>query len=159
MSKKQTINEGFVSAPEAARLLACSVQNIRTNYLPRLGGDDVRAGRPTLIRFSALVDMIVERRIEQQLQRPVAVVDPLLAGGDSVGLERFRLAKAKIAEMDLAERCGELIDVSKARDILGRWASILRRAGERIGRLSPEAGKILADSLDELQDVIREFDR
>jgi hypothetical protein len=54
---------------------------------------------------------------------------------------------------------GQLIDVGKARDILARWASLLRRAGERIGKLSPEAHRVLSEGLDECREVVREFDR
>jgi hypothetical protein len=37
--------------------------------------------------------------------------DPLLAGGDSPNLERYRAAKADLAEMDARQRRGTMIDI------------------------------------------------
>jgi len=83
--------------------------------------------------------------------------DPLLAEGDSPALERYRLAKAKHAELDLESRKGELIDREKARDILGRWAVLIRRLGERlVRRCGNEAGQMLNETLDECQLIVKE---
>lgn len=67
--------------------------------------------------------------------------DPLLAADvDSPGLERYRLAKAALAEYDLEARKRELIEREKARATLARLASILRRLSERLGkRYGPDA--------------------
>lgn len=64
-------------------------------------------------------------------KKPV-VDDPLLTEGDSPGLERYRMAKAEHAELDLALRRGELIERDKCRDVLIRWAVAIRRMGERL---------------------------
>lgn len=58
--------------------------------------------------------------------------DPLMDGVDSPGLERYRLAKAEHAELDLAERRKELIEREKCREVLSRWAVVIRRMGERL---------------------------
>ena len=157
MSKERKIPPGFASSPTLATLLACSVQNVRANILPRLGGNDVIEGRPTLLRFVAVLDVIVERRIAERKRSPVD--DPLLVEGDSPGLERYRLAKASLAELDLAERKGQLIDVSTCRHTLSRWAAILRRSGERVARLHPEAGLTLSEALIECEAVVEELNR
>lgn len=60
--------------------------------------------------------------------------DPLLSGYDSPGLERYRLAKAGIAELDLRERQGELMNVAEVREFLDSFADILRRASEQLQR-------------------------
>lgn len=76
--------------------------------------------------------------------------DPLMADGESPGLERYRQAKAAHAELDFAERQGELIARGKVKTLLGRWASILRRMGERISkRFGNDAAMMVNDSLRE----------
>lgn len=79
--------------------------------------------------------------------------DPMLAGGDSPGLERFRMARAKIAELDLQERELFLIPRDKVHDGLGRLATILRGAGESLQR---QFGKEAQDIIDE---ALGDFDR
>ena len=79
----------------------------------------------------------------------------LVAEGDSVGLERYRLAKAKLAELDLANRKGELIDLEACRDVLVRWAVLIRRLGEVLGkRYGAEATRSVNASLAECQVVV-----
>src|SRR4051812_14117329 len=50
--------------------------------------------------------------VKWQVARTASPDDPLLAGGDSPNLERYRKAKAELAEMDAAERRGQLADVN-----------------------------------------------
>jgi phage terminase Nu1 subunit (DNA packaging protein) len=82
--------------------------------------------------------------------------DPLLAAdGDSPGLERYRLAKAALAELELEERKGTLLSREKVRTTLIRWATVLRRMGERIAkRFGNEASEAVNDALGECQAVI-----
>jgi len=157
LSKPRAIRDGFLTVPEAARLLGCSVQNVRITHLPKLSGDDVITGRPVRVRFAALVESIVARRVAEAIRQQPQPADPLLVEGDSPGLERYRMAKAKHAELDLELRRGTLIEVGAARDILARWASILRRAGERISKMNPESARIQIAALDECRIVIQEF--
>jgi phage terminase Nu1 subunit (DNA packaging protein) len=81
--------------------------------------------------------------------------DPLLDAGDSPGLERYRLAKAAIAELDLEERRGALIELAKVRAALSRWSTILRRLGERLAkRFGNDAAVALNETLNECHRVI-----
>lgn len=83
--------------------------------------------------------------------------DPDLAitGGDSPNLERYRAAKAAIAELDYAERQKELIARDKVKSLFARWASVLRRMGERISkRFGNEAALTVNDSLRECGEII-----
>lgn len=157
LPKPKDIPDGFLTASTAARLLGCSVQNIRTNYLPKLAGDNVIQGRPVRIRFAALIDLIVERRVEERTRAPAPTSDdPLLADGDSPALERYRLAKAKHAELDLEQRRGELIDLSKCRDLFGRWGSVIRKMGDRVSkRFGVEANQMVAEAIDECDSIVR----
>lgn len=87
-----------------------------------------------------------------------ATEDPLLADGDSPALERYRLAKAKHAELDLENRKGELIEVEKARDIFARWAVLIRRMGERLSkRFGPDAAATVNETLSECRSAVMEI--
>lgn len=85
--------------------------------------------------------------------------DPLLGEGESPALERYRLAKAQHAELDLEERRGNLIDKSKCRDVLSMWAGVIRKLGESIGRrFGVEAHREINDALDECASIVRSMD-
>lgn len=88
---------------------------------------------------------------------PAASDDPLLADGDSPALERYRLAKAKHAELDLEQRKGELIEREKAKDVFARWAVLIRRMGETLARrYGPDASATVNDTLGECRSVVSE---
>ena len=66
------------------------------------------------------------------------VDDELLVGCDSPALERYRLAAAKLKELDLEERKTSLLPRDKVRTALGRFPEIFRlfkwvRNGSRRG--------------------------
>lgn len=85
--------------------------------------------------------------------------DPILAGDDveSDALERYRFAKAKHAELDLELRKGELIEKEACREVLSRWAVLIRRMGESLGkRHGRAAADRVANTLVECEAVIKE---
>jgi len=66
-------------------------------------------------------------------------------------------AKARLAELDLAQRAGELVTAASIHELLTRFASILRRKGEALQRrFGPDAQRIMDEGLD---DCDRELDR
>lgn len=148
---------GFATVRDVARFVGLTEQAIRQGYVDDLLDEDVQRGRPLLVRVSAVIELVVDRRVAERT-RPTATGDPLLDGGDSPGLERYRLAKAMHAELDLANRKGELIDKEKCRTLLGRWHTILRRTGERLGKINLESAAALREALDECESVIRQLD-
>lgn len=91
--------------------------------------------------------------------RPQAIPgdDPLLADGDSPALERYRLAKAKHAELDLEHRRSQLIDREKCRIVLSRWAVVIRRMGEKLARRhGNDAAETVNQALEECQSIVTE---
>ncbi len=65
-------------------------------------------------------------------------------------MERYRMAKAQIAELELERKRGGVIDAPLIRTVHGRMAALLRGAGEQLERLvSPDAAEILNGALDE----------
>ncbi len=84
--------------------------------------------------------------------------DAIMAGGDSPALERWRTERAELAELDLDQNRGELLHVGAARQTLGRWAQILRKAGEQLRRqYGNDAGDILQDALDDCDAIVDEL--
>lgn len=89
----------------------------------------------------------------------VAADDPLLTGSGSPALERYRLARAVDAELNLDVRHGQLVPV----DEFETWwqaevASPIRRAVETLQRLGPTDGPtaagIVAKALDKAQAAV-----
>jgi hypothetical protein len=83
-------------------------------------------------------------------------LDELIAtGGDSPGLERFRNARAELAEMDVQSRRKSLLPRDVTRNALGRVMSLLRQYAERLGRRhGPEEVLSFRETLDECRKVI-----
>jgi len=83
--------------------------------------------------------------------------DPLLQGGSSPALERYREERAKLARLDRLERERQLLPRDEVRESWGRMAAILRSAGDTLQRqFGAEAVEILNEALD---DCGRELDR
>lgn len=79
----------------------------------------------------------------------------IVAAGDSPNLERYRLARAQLAELELERQKGSLLPREKVRSGLGRFAAILRQLGERLGkRHGPDVFGSVNDALDDCQRVI-----
>jgi hypothetical protein len=89
-------------------------------------------------------------------QRLASSDDPLMLDGpDSPNLERFRAAKAALAELELGERAATLLDRSKTRIVFDRLGGILRRLGERLGkRFGNDAAQMMNDSLFEFHSIV-----
>ena len=79
----------------------------------------------------------------------------LVGAADSPALERYRLARAKLSELELEERRKSLLPRDRVRTGLSRFAVILRQLGERLGqRYGPEATSSVNDALDDCQRVV-----
>jgi len=60
--------------------------------------------------------------------------DPLLAGGDSANLERYRGVKADLAELDLQERRGMLVDQDTVKPVFLQSLGFISSAIEQLDR-------------------------
>jgi hypothetical protein len=150
--------KGWSTVATAAEFLDLTPQAIRQTYLPAMADCDVdRKRTPLTLRVSAVVDLMIQRRLDEtKKHQPIQSDDPLLADGDSPALERYRLAKAKHAELDLEQRKGELIDKEKCRDVLARWGSTIRKMGDRISkRFGIEANQMVSEAIDECESIVK----
>jgi len=83
--------------------------------------------------------------------------DDLMGGSESPGLERYREARASLAELELAQREHQLVSVEQARAVLLRWAAVIKRAGERLRKRQLEAHRTLAEALVECAKIVDEL--
>jgi len=78
----------------------------------------------------------------------------LSAGADSPELERFRAARADLAEMERDERRGKLISADRLREICTEVGATIKSARKRlVKKFGRPAGEILDDAIHNLRDV------
>jgi len=76
--------------------------------------------------------------------------DPLLQGGSSPALERYREERATIARLDRLERERKLLPRDEVKEALARIAAILRGAGDTLQRqFGAGAAEVLFDALED----------
>ena len=79
----------------------------------------------------------------------------LATAPDTPAMERLRLAKAKMAEIELEKMRRTVVVVEIAKGLLIKCSSVIRLAGEKLGaEFGRGAQKILNDALDECERVI-----
>jgi hypothetical protein len=119
-------------------------------------------GIPTWVNGPGFVGWWVDREMQKRRRRetiPAASPsgdngDPLLVaeGVASPALEKYREARAALAELDLQERQRDLLPRQAVHEVFGRIASRLRDAGEQLGREhGSEAHEVLDEALSDSQ--------
>ena len=73
--------------------------------------------------------------------------DTEASSADSPQLERYRAARADLAELELAKKRGELIAADDVSSFLQQFAILMRGFGERLGKVSPELASELESVL------------
>ena len=125
---------------EVSRAFDVATRNVRKWQCPRnVDGTYV---------IPAVVAWRVEEAVQAARIEAGADVDPLLVGGNkgSVALERYRTAKAELAEMDAARKREELLPADDVRALIFEFADAVRAAAEQIRQ---QYGNDPADLLDE----------
>lgn len=78
-----------------------------------------------------------------------------MGGGDSPALEEYRRAKARLAELELAQKRGELLAAEEVEDNLNKIADTIRGLCEQTKlRFPPEYLELVNECLEDLE---REF--
>lgn len=89
--------------------------------------------------------------------RPADPADPLMGGGDSVWLEKYRRERALMARMERRVREGELARLSDLMPMLMDGAAVVRQAGEAIGReYGPTAQAAINEAVEEFVRRLRQ---
>jgi len=101
---------------------------------------------------------VVRWKIEQAEKLNQGDADPLMSGGGSEALERYRDEKAKIARLDRLVKEDTLLPRDEVRSCLEQIAAIVRGAGERLAREhGDDARKVLDEALDDADELIGGF--
>lgn len=132
------------SAEEAAAVLGISSRQFKS-YLPR--------GCPGSPKNYPMSDIIAWCKEHVWKAKPGLVLtgeDAALAEGvDSPSLERWRAARADMAELDLHQRQQELVALSDVHELFVLTAQVYRDAGDQLVRqFGNAAGDIIAQALE-----------
>ncbi len=131
-----------LTASTGAWLLSMSDSGFRAAKPPK--GDDGRT-------YDAR--QLVKWHIGRQ-QKADPLMDTPLA--DSPSLERYRHAKAKLAELDYEKACRTVLPVVEVRTAIVGMTGPLRRAGEELGRrFGADAQKVLNDAISSYAAALR----
>jgi hypothetical protein len=147
--------EGWVARIFAALVCGMSDRNFDAVLRQRLAGSAIRgAGKSLRFYLPDVVAALVAYRLEQAA--PAATVgpdaDPLLAGGDSPNLERYRGAKADREEMARDRDRGTHANLRDLHTTLMRFGGLIRRGGEVLQRrFGPDAADLFNEAIDEAE--------
>jgi hypothetical protein len=140
---------GWFNKRDSAAFLGVTVGHFDRLYRPHLSTSDVRqAGKALVFRGPAVFAVAMTLR---------SGGDPEMVG-DSPNLERYRGAKADLAQLDLKEREGTLVDVVKLKPGLLLIFSLLREATRRLAsEYGNESAALITEALDESSRRISEM--
>jgi hypothetical protein len=146
--REETERRGLLFAHACPKKIVCEKTGRQTKSLH----DSHRQHNIPL--FGATVDLFdalraaLDRLTEYGKRNINLGEDPLLAGADSPGLERYRNAAADVKELERDERLRILMRRDDVRDVLGKWAALFRGLGDRFVQLGMnEAHQMLNDAL------------
>lgn len=111
-------------------------------------------GKAKTLRFHGpkIVAGAVAYRLEQGRISVDGDGDPLMTGSDSPNLERYRLGKAQMIELDLAERQKILVRADVLDRALRPAITAMRQTGDRLVRkFGNEAGEIFNEGVSEFE--------
>lgn len=140
---------------EAARIMGVSRQAFGQSYRRHVPAADVREqgrGRPVLIRVRGLIDSLIAFHVEQDRLRRGDDDALLQASADSPALERLRVARARLCEMDLEQRQRTHMDLAAMERGLLHLLTMLRDTMEQ-ARRKPGGN----DIVDALEETLTEF--
>jgi len=159
--KRLGSDANWFTAAQVAAFLGVSQEYFRRDLRPFLPAEhihEVKRGKAKRVWFygPGVVQLRVQKAVDDALRATDG--DPLLAGGSTPALERYRLARAKIEELKLERELGRWIERSVIHQGLAGIAAKIRAAGERLQkRFGPEAQNIIDEALDEAAREIEAF--
>ena len=150
MKLREAVPRGWFTRSEMAGFFDVSEQQFDQLYRRQVPpGAERTINRRPYFHARSLHNALLESERGKAPQTAGPDADPLLAGGDSPNLERYRGAKADLAEMDLQERRGTHANLEELDGALMRFAGGIRRAGEVLQRrFGNEASDILNEGID-----------
>lgn len=141
---------GWFTRAQTAEIIGVSERQIDGKYRKMLPSSGVKnVGRLVYLNLPELFKAIVA---DARLAADPTSDDPLMSGPDSPALERFRTARAGLAERDLAERDKELVKGGLLSQALRAGINALRATGDRlIRKFGNECGDIFNEGVNEFE--------
>lgn len=139
-----------------ARIFDCSENNFRQNIKPVIEEPDIRreygsTGKVKRVWYRARGVIESWAANEAAKRTPESTSDPELAGDASPALERYRAARAQLAEFELKLKQGDLMARADVHEGLSEAGAILRRKAIRLRKLfGEEAAQIIADAVEDM---------
>lgn len=150
---------GWFTVEQVSEFLDISRQSFHGHYRKHVPESAMRCdgkGRPTWVHGRTLHDALVAVAREQERER--FGDDGLLIGEGSPSLERLRAARAKMVELDLRERQGQLLDVQAMNKALNHYAVLIRQCGQQLRKeFGNGAGDLLDATADEFAEQLEKF--
>jgi hypothetical protein len=142
---------GWLTKNDCAAVFDVSARNFERGYMRYAPPTAVKTfGRATYVHVRSLLNAWAAA--QKPAAAPQGEGDPLLAGAapDSPGLERYREARADLAEMERDRVKASLIPREDLEPALAEFAGVLRRAGETLARdYGNDAATVLNEAVDE----------
>lgn len=156
MSKDKEPGKGWFDKAVTAEIFGCEERYVDGHHR-KIAPDAVKTvGRKVYLHLPTVIKAHVADKLAKADKSSTQVEDPLLVGSDSPQLERYRAAKAGLAELDLEQRKKTHVDAHELHDGFMAIAGIVRRsAGDTLlARFGNDATEILNDAIEE---AIRQF--
>ena len=151
-TKRERRPEGWLPIADMPRVFGVSGHSFDRYVRPLILKDAMRTEDRKILVYCRDA---IESWALHKFQAPAADGDPMLVSGDSPALERYRLAKAQHAELDLAERSHELVSVAQLTAAWDLVSSSWRRACNVLeNQCGPEAKRILDEVLNAAEQSI-----
>jgi hypothetical protein len=144
----------WFSLATMADIFAMTKQGFHTNIRPLIAPADINTeNREVKIRARGAIDALLAKRLSQAAAK---AADPLLAGGDSEALERYRRLRGDLVELEIHRQRGMLIPRDKLAPSFSTFASAIRKAGEKLElKFGADARDILVEALDDAEAAVR----
>lgn len=161
MTTTTTTLRGWNTRDEIAASL--KIQPRRVDELRKLLPQDKqrRVGSKVYIEAAAITELWWERKHAARLKRRRDLDEGAEDDGldeaqqSSPALERLRAANAELAELELARRKGQLVEIEDLRRAMDALTTNARMFGERLrDRYGPEAGALFTDWLESAAQLV-----
>lgn len=143
---------GWLTKQQMAEVLDVSEQHFDRTFRPMAADAAIKTiGKRLYFHCRKVLDAWCAGQIAK-LRPEAPSADPLLEGPDSPVLDRLRLANAKMAELELAERTNAVVQLDLIRDAMRPALAAMRSAGDRLVRqFGNDAGEIFNEGVGEFE--------
>jgi hypothetical protein len=154
-------SEVLLTRQQAAEACGLSARQFDEAIRPRVKENGTRGARHGL-RYvaSAVVTAYVNYRLDQAKPKEIDGDDPFLdanAGADSPALERYRSARAHMAELDVSARLREVVRRASLMEAVSPAIAAMRSVGDKLTRdFGNEAGETFNEGVAEFEKIFVE---